>query len=56
MAVRESDLAERQRKDQEKADAIRKRQLRLGHISDPDAEEDEEEEPKPKAKPKSKSK
>jgi hypothetical protein len=42
MAERESSLEERERKDKEKADAIKERQIRLGHI----------EEPKPKAKPK----
>jgi hypothetical protein len=44
---RESSLEERQRKDQEKADAIKERQLRLGHVSAP--EEKKEEEPENEA-------
>jgi hypothetical protein len=40
-------LEERQRKDQEKADAIKERQIRLGHVSAP--EEKEEEEPENEA-------
>jgi hypothetical protein len=40
-------LEERQRKDQEKADAIKERQLRLGHVSAP--EEKKEEEPENEA-------
>jgi hypothetical protein len=32
MADRESSLEERERKDKEKADAIRERQERLGHV------------------------
>lgn len=44
MPERESSLAERERKDREKADQIVQRQIRLGHI----------EAPKSKAKPKAK--
>lgn len=46
MAERESDQEERDRKDKEKADTIRDRQIRLGHISA------ETEEPKAKSKAK----
>jgi hypothetical protein len=46
---RESSLEERQRKDKEKADAIRERQLRLGHISE--SSEESEEESQPEAQP-----
>jgi hypothetical protein len=35
MAERESSLAERERKDKEKADAIMERRIRLGHIEAP---------------------
>lgn len=44
---RESSLDERLRKDQERADEIRARQIRLGHI--PADVEVEEEKPAPKA-------
>jgi hypothetical protein len=44
MAERESSLAERERKDKEKADAIMERRIRLGHVE------------APKSKPKSKAK
>jgi hypothetical protein len=37
--ARESSLEERQRKDKEKADAVKARQIRLGHIPSPEAEE-----------------
>lgn len=44
---RESSLDERLRKDQEKADAIKERQVRLGHVPPPSDEDVEEvEEPK----------
>ena len=36
---RESAAAERERQDAEKAAAIRERQIRLGHIPNPDEEE-----------------
>lgn len=54
---RESSLDERLRKDKEKADAIRARQIRLGHVPAPEEpkEEPKEEKPKPKAKAKAKS-
>lgn len=52
--VRESALAERQRHDQEKADAIRARQIRLGDIPDPDAVEEDEDKPKSKSRAKAK--
>ena len=48
---RESASAKDDRHDKEKADAIKARQIRLGHIPDPDTE-DEEEEEKPKSTPK----
>ena len=35
-------MEERQRKDKEKADAIKERQIRLGHVPDPSKEEDDE--------------
>jgi len=60
--IRESSLEERQRQDREKAEDIRKRQIRLGDISDPDATEEteetenEEETPKPKSKPRGRAK
>jgi hypothetical protein len=38
---RESSLEERERKDKEKAESIRERQIRLGHVPDPNEEEDE---------------
>lgn len=41
---RESSLEERERKDKEKADAIKERQVRLGHVPAPS--EDEAEEPR----------
>jgi hypothetical protein len=50
---RESALEERERHDQEKADEIRKRQIRLGHISTEESSEDEEE-PAPKPRPRTK--
>jgi hypothetical protein len=40
---RESSLEERERKDQEKADAIKERQIRLGHIPAPEEVEEEKE-------------
>jgi hypothetical protein len=46
---RESSLEERQRKDKEKADSIRERQIRLGHVPDPS--EESQEEPQPEAQP-----
>jgi hypothetical protein len=52
--VRESDLAVRERQDREKAEANRARQIRLGHVPDPNAEEEGEEKPK-KAAPRKKS-
>jgi hypothetical protein len=54
---RESSLEERQRKDAEKAAAIKERQVRLGHIPAPTeevSEEESEEEPKPKPKSRAK--
>lgn len=36
---RESSLEERQRKDKEKADAVRERQIRLGHVPSSKTEE-----------------
>lgn len=39
---RETDQEEYDRKQQEKADAIRERQIRLGDIPDPNASEEEE--------------
>jgi hypothetical protein len=45
---RESSLAERERKDAEKAAAIKERQIRLGHVPAPE----EEEKPKEKSKKK----
>jgi hypothetical protein len=50
---RESALEERERHDQEKADEIRKRQIRLGHISTEEPSENEEE---PETKPRSRAK
>jgi hypothetical protein len=48
---RESALAERERHDKEKADEIKARQIRLGHVPNPDVSaETEEETPTPKAK------
>lgn len=38
---RETDLEERERKDREKAEAIKERQIRLGHIPDPSEETEE---------------
>jgi len=52
---RESSEDERLRKDQERADENRARQIRLGHIPAPEAEE-EDEEPKEKPKPRAKAK
>jgi hypothetical protein len=46
MAERESSLEKRERQDKEKADYIKDRQIRLGHV----------EAPKPKPKPKASSK
>lgn len=46
---REGDLEQRERKDQEKAEYVRARQERLGHVV-----VEEEPPPKPKAKPKAK--
>lgn len=46
--ARESSLEERQRKDKEKADAIKERQQRLGHV--------EKKKAKPKAKDEEKAK
>jgi hypothetical protein len=40
---RETSLAERERKDKEKAEEIRERQVRLGHVPAPEGEESEEE-------------
>lgn len=37
---RESSQEERERKDREKAEEIRERQIRLGHIPDPEVESD----------------
>lgn len=56
----ESALAERERKDKEKADSIKARQIRLGDIPDPDAVEaeetsDSEDKPRAKAAPRKKS-
>ncbi len=51
---RESDQELYDRQEKARTDAIRERQIRLGHIPDPGAAE--EEEPKPKAKPKAKPK
>ena len=53
--ARESSLEERTRKDEEKANYIKERQIRLGHVPNPDEEEEEEgeeeeEEEKPAAK------
>jgi len=42
---RESSLEERERKDAEKAAAIRDRQVRLGHVPAPTEEAEVEEEP-----------
>jgi hypothetical protein len=39
---RESALAERERHDKEKSDAVKARQIRLGHVPDPNAVEEEE--------------
>jgi hypothetical protein len=55
MDERDGGLAERQRQDQEKADDVRKRQERLGHVST-ESEESEEEDEKPKPKRRSTSK
>jgi hypothetical protein len=45
---RESSLAERERHDAEKAEAIRERQVRLGHNTTPAPAAVSEPEPKPK--------
>jgi hypothetical protein len=39
---KESSLEERQRKDEEKAAAIKERQIRLGHVPAPSEDEGEE--------------
>lgn len=56
---RESSLDERLRKDQERADYVRDRQIRLGHVPDPEEESNGEKsspKPKPRARAKSKAK
>lgn len=44
--TRESGLEERERHDKEKADSIKARQIRLGHIPAPADEEEEKQKPR----------
>jgi hypothetical protein len=52
---RESALAERERHDKEKSDAVKARQIRLGHVPDPNAVAEETSESEPKATARKKS-
>ena len=52
--VRESAQAERDRHDQEKADEIKARQIRLGHIPNPNEVEETEEKSKSKSRSRTK--
>jgi len=52
--VRESAQAERDRHDAEKAAEIKARQIRLGHIPNPDEAEEAEEKPKSKSRTRAK--
>lgn len=49
MTERESSLAERERKDAERAAAIRDRQIRLGHVDKPKRSHKKKEESEPEA-------